>query len=52
LSQRTGDDIIKDKIINKYQRREAEIKDKTAMHIQALETALIELKTSKNREIE
>ena len=49
---RTGDDIIKDKLINKFQRREAEIKDKAAMRIEALESAIIELKNNKNREIE
>ncbi len=39
LKQRTGDDIIKDRIINKYQRRENEIKDKAAFQIQALEVS-------------
>jgi hypothetical protein len=50
--QRTGDDIARDRLVNKFQRREAEMKDKAALHIEALESALIELKMSKNREIE
>jgi len=44
--------MIRDKLIIKYQRRENEIKDKASLYIEALESAIIELKSKKNREIE
>jgi hypothetical protein len=36
--------MIRDKLVIKYQRRESEIKDKAALYIEALESALIEIK--------